>query len=643
MGDSEQTDSVLRFHDFQVNLKSGEMWKAGIRLKLQDQPFKVLVALLHRPGEVVTREELHHLIWPQESFGDFDHAINLAIAKLRATSGDSADVPHLIETLPRRGYRFVAPVHPVVVKKDLLPRHGNGLTAATLPGRIHPKLAYSPKIGWALSLAAVLSIAAILFSVNAGGLRNKLWRHSSARPQIRSLAVLPLINMSGDPEQEYFVDGMTDELVAELSRINSLKVISRTSVMRYKGQKNKSLSEIGRELNVDAVMEGAVIRSNSRVRIVAQLIYAPTDQHLWAETYERDLGDVLKLEDDVAESITQQVGVVLTSEQRARLHQATEVNPDAYEAYLLAHTADLSRLQGITTAQSHYETAIQKDPRFAPAYVGLAVVYLNLGDYRWLSPHDAYTPAKQFLLKSLELNQASCDANAALSWVSWRYEWDWPGAERELRRALELCPNSAKLHSIYAYYKGWSGHGADALAELQKARELYMFCPCLDIYEAVINVHLRKYEAMIQPSRAEIESDQNSWQGHSLLATAYEGLGRPEEAIPEYQKAVELSQGDQDPTASLASVYVVTGRRAEAQKILSRWLRQSETSYISPYMIATVYASLGDKDKAFQYLEKAYHEHSSDLPYFLRADLRIDSLHSDSRFQDLVRRMNFPQ
>ena len=258
-------------------------------------------------------------------------------------------------------------------------------------------------------------------------------------------------------------------------------------------------------------------------------------------------------------------------------------------------------------------------------------------------PHDAYTPAKQFLLKSLELNQASCDANAALSWVSWRYEWDWPGAERELRRALELCPNSAKLHSIYAYYKGWSGHGADALAELQKARELYMFCPCLDIYEAVINVHLRKYEAMIQPSRAEIESDQNSWQGHSLLATAYEGLGRPEEAIPEYQKAVGCPKAIKTLRLHWRPYTLSRAEGQRHRRFFSRWLRRSETSYISPYMIATVYASLGDKDKAFQYLEKAYHEHSSDLPYFLRADLRIDSLHSDSRFQDLVRRMNFPQ
>jgi TolB-like protein/Flp pilus assembly protein TadD len=498
---------------------------------------------------------------------------------------------------------------------------------------------------WVLPLvaAAVLLMAVILFAVDVGGLRGKLLSRPASPPQIRSLAVLPLTNMSGDPQQEYFADGMTETLITELSRINSLKVISRTSVMQYKGEKKKPLPQIGRELNVDAVMEGSVLRSGNQVRIAAHMIYAPTDQNLMVETYERDLGDVLKLQREVAESIAEKVRVKLTPEEQARLQQGREVNPEAFQAYLRAMSFDTELPQEIKKAQSYYEYAIQKDPGFTSAYIGLGRCYRNLGEYRRLSPQDAYLPAKQAIRKALELDERNCDAHRTLAMLSWRYDWDWETTERELRYALELCPNSASAHWTKGYYSGWRGRGAEALGEMAKARELDPLSRWLLRYHAVINYHLRNYKAMVEVGRQDVASDANSWTAHFLLGVGYEGSGRTLDAIPEYQKAVELSERDQDPAAGLAHAYAATGRKEEAKKMLREWQHQSESNYISPYMIATVYASLGERDKAFEYLEKAYQERSSDLPYFLRADLRMDSLRSDPRFQDLMRRMNFPQ
>jgi TolB-like protein/Tfp pilus assembly protein PilF/predicted Ser/Thr protein kinase len=494
----------------------------------------------------------------------------------------------------------------------------------------------------ALGAGALVTLLAILFAFGIVNLRGRLIHRGAVLPKIESIAVLPLANLSGDPQQEYFADGMTDELIGELSRIGSLRVISRTSVMQYKGEKKKTLSQIGRELNVDAVMEGSVLRSGNQVRISAHMIYAPADQNLMAETYERDVEDVLKLQREVAESITEKVRVKLTPEQQARFHEVRQVNPEAFEAYLTAGRLNSNQYQGIKEAQSYLEKAIQKDPGFAPAYTELASSYIGLGQFRWLSPQDAYPLAKQALRKALELDEKNCLAHAALGYLSYRYDWDWANADREYGYALELCPNSATILWQHAYYLAWRSRGAEALAEMEKTREVDPLFPHLLQGKAVLNYHLRNYKALIEIGRAFVTQNSNSWLAHYRLAEGYEGSGQTLHAIPEYQKAVELSQGDQDPIAALAHAYAATGRKAEAQKILHQFLRQSETTYVSPYMIATVYAGLGDKGKAFEYLEKAYQERSSDLPYFLKADLRIDSLRSDPRFQDLMHRMNFP-
>lgn len=465
---------------------------------------------------------------------------------------------------------------------------------------------------------------------------------NATRPKIQSLAVLPLKNLSGDPTQEYLADEMTEALVGRLSGIRDLRVISGTSVMRFKNTQ-LSVPEIAKTLHVDALVEGSVIREGNQVRIAAHMVYAPTDQNLIVETYERDLGDVLKLQREVAESIAEKVRVKLIPEQKARLRNGPEVNPEAYQAYLAATQVDVSGYQGIKRAQSYIEKAIEKDPDFVLAYNSLAVSYVLLGDQRWQSPREAFPSAKQAIHKALELDEKNCEGHLLHAEVSWRYDWDWQTAEKEFLHALELCPNDSRLHWRFAGYRATNGRIAEARTEVARTRELDPIQSEPFVGEAVINYHLRNYKVLVETGRAFVAQDSNNWLAHYWLGVGYEGSGETLQAIPEYQKAVELSQGDSDTTAALAHAYAATGRKADAQKILHEWLRQSETSYVSPYMIATVYAGLAGKDKAFEYLEKAYKERSPDLPYFLRADLRMDSLRSDPRFQDLMRRMNFPK
>lgn len=291
---------------------------------------------------------------------------------------------------------------------------------------------------------------------------------------------------------------------------------------------------------------------------------------------------------------------------------------------------------------SYLQKAIQIDPGYADAYGALAATYVYLGEQRRRSPQDVYPPAKQAIRKALELDESNCRVHYTLAQISWRYDWDWQAAERELRYALELCPNYLGSHWLHVFYSAPNGRIAEAQAEAAKLRELDpVQSEPLDA-EAFINYHARNYQALVEVSRSYTTVNPNYWTAHYWLGTGLEGLGQTSEAIPEYQSAVEFSQNDSDPVASLAHAYAATGKRAAAEKTLRQWLRQSETSFVSPYMIATVYASLGDKDKALEYLEKAYQIRSTDLPYFLRTDLRLDTLRSDPRFQDLLRRMNFP-
>src|ERR1700733_3774605 len=389
---------VLRFANFELDVRAGELRKRGIKLRLQGQPLQVLAALLNRSGDVVTREELRAQIWTAGTFIDFDHSLHNAIARLREVLGDSAETPRYIETLPRRGYRFIGQLDGADVQ-SLSPVFTQNAPPPEVP--VRPTHAKSRKfLATAILTAMLIGLAVWLAHVSA--------RPTSAASRLNSIAVLPLANLSGDPSEEFFSDGMTDQLITDLAKVGSLRVISRTSVMQYKGT-TKSLPEIARELNADAIVEGSVIRSGERVRVTAQLVQAPTDQHLWAETYDRDLGDILKLQGEVADAIARQVRAQLTPTQQAQLRVAHVVNPAAYDDYLrgrLYFTNEFTKPDSLRKAKRYYEDAIQKDPSFALAYAGLADTYVFLAYAGALQKDLAYRSAKNALSKALQLDDS---------------------------------------------------------------------------------------------------------------------------------------------------------------------------------------------------------------------------------------------
>jgi TolB-like protein/DNA-binding winged helix-turn-helix (wHTH) protein/Flp pilus assembly protein TadD len=645
--------SVVRFGTYEVSLQSGEVRKAGLRIRVQQQPMKLLGILLERPGEVVTREELRSRVWTDESFGDFDQAVNIAIAKLRSALGDSAENPRFIETLPKRGYRFIADVS--VVDADARPKRpepadgdltatgardkggnnnikdklqGAGLAVATKP-RPWPAL----RVIVVLALVLALPILAFWLFRSRG--------HGHAPTGIRSLAVLPLENLSADASQSYFADGMTDELITDLAQISALRVISRTSVMLYKGAR-KPLPQIARELNVDAVVEGTVLRSGDQVRITAQLIEASTDRHLWSQSYEGELRDSLALQNTVARAIADQIRINLTPQEQAALKNVKVVNPQAYESYLKGRyfwnkrTAD-----GLKVALAYFNQAVEEDPKYAQAYSGLADTYALLGDWQYavMTPKEAFPKAKAAAIKALELDSALGEAHNSLAFVLDGFDWDFDAAGKEFRRAIELNPGYATAHHWHAWHLSLLGRYDEAIAEMRKAENLDPLSLIINADLAELLVLAHSYDESIQQSRKTIEMDPNFALAHNQLAQAYLQKHMYAEAVAELQKAVQLSAGCSTCIANLARAYVLSGNRNAAEKLLSDLKKRSNPGYSNASEIAMIYASLGDTDQAMNWLEKGFEERFNPGA-LLRPG--FDPLRSDSRFQDLVHRIGLP-
>jgi TolB-like protein/DNA-binding winged helix-turn-helix (wHTH) protein/Tfp pilus assembly protein PilF len=643
--------SVLRFGTYEVSLHSGEVRKSGLRIRIQQQPMKLLEILLERPGEVVTREELRNRVWADESFGDFDQAVNIAIAKLRSALGDSAENPRFIETLPKRGYRFIAEVS--LIDGDPRPEKPESAGPELFATQIKEKTSgnknddnlegaggtpLSKPRPWArlrviVGLALALSLPIVSF-----------WIFSSrgrATPGIQSLAVLPLDNLSGDASQNYFADGMTDELITDLAQISALRVISRTSVMVYKGA-HEPLPQIARELNVDAVVEGTVLRSGDRVRITAQLIEASTDKHLWSQSYEGELRDTLALQNRVASAIADQIRINLTPREQAALKNVQVVNPQAYESYLKGRyfwnkrTAD-----GLKVALAYFNQAIEEDPKYAQAYSGLADTYALLGDWQYavMTPKDAFPKAKAAAIKALELDSTLGEAHNSLAFVFDGFDWDFDSAEKEFRRAIELNPGYATAHHWYAWHLSLLGRYDEAIAAMRKAENLDPLSLIINADLAEILVLAHFYDESIQQSLKTIEMDPNFALAHNQLAQAYLQKHMYDEAVGELQKAVQLSGGSPTCIANLARAYVFAGKRNEAEKLLSDLKKRSNPDHSNAAEIAMIYASLGDRDQAMNWLERGYKERFNP-GVLLRPG--FDSLRSDSRFQNLVHRIGLP-
>jgi TolB-like protein/DNA-binding winged helix-turn-helix (wHTH) protein/Flp pilus assembly protein TadD len=642
MQENHEVRGRLRFGVFELDLRAGELRKHGLRIRLQEQPFLVLATLLEHPGEVVTREELQKKLWPADTFVDFDHGLNKTINKIREALGDSAESPRFVETVARRGYRFLAEVKaadtaPVHSPESATQPHPSAEAPehAGLAGKLATHKPVPAPLAWKISVFVVLLVMVSLATW-------KLYSYRHPSPIIRSLAVLPLESLSSDPSQDYFADGMTDELISDLGQISALRVISRTSVMAYK-RAHKPLPQIARELNVDAVVEGTVLRSGDQVRITAQLIEASSDKHLWSRSYEGELRDTLALQNQVARAIADEIRVNLNSQERAALKNLQVVNPEAYESYLKGRyfwnkrTAD-----GLRVALAYFNEAIEEDPTYAQAYSGLADTYALLGDWQYavMTPKEALPKAKAAATRALELDSALGEAHNSLAFCLDGFDWDFPSAGKEFRRAIELNPGYATGHHWYAWHLSLLGQYDEAIAEMKKAESLDPLSLVINADLAELLVLAHSYDESIRQSRKTIEMDPNFGLAHNHLAQAYLQKHMNDEAVAELQKAVQLSGDSPTCIANLARAYVASGNRSEAERLLSELKKRSNPSYSHASEIAVIYAALGDKNQAISWVEKGYEERFNP-GVLLRPG--FDPLRSEPRFQELVRRIGLSQ
>jgi len=642
MQENHEVRGRLCFGTFELDLRAGELRKHGLRIRLQEQPFLVLATLLEHPGEVVTREELQKKLWPADTFVDFDHGLNKTINKIREALGDSAESPRFVETVARRGYRFLAevkaadtaPVHSL--EPATQPHPGaEGPEHAGLAGKLATHKPVPAPLAWKISVSVVLLVMGSLVTW-------KLYSPRHPSHSIRSLAVLPLESLSNDSSQDYFADGMTDELISDLGQISALHVISRTSVMAYK-RARKPLPQIARELNVDAVVEGTVLRSGDQVRITAQLIEGSSDRHLWSQSYEGQLRDTLALQNQVARAIADEIRVNLNSQERAALKNVQVVNPEAYESYLKGRyfwnkrTAD-----GLKVALAYFNQAIEEDPKYAQAYSGLADTYALLGDWQYavMTPKEALPKAKAAATRALELDSALGEAHNSLAFCLDGFDWNFAAAGKEFRRAIELNPGYATAHHWYAWHLSLLGQYDEAIAEMKKAESLDPLSLVINADLAELFVLAHSYDESIRQSRKTIEMDPNFGLAHNHLAQAYLQKHMNDEAVAELQKAVQLSGDSPTCVANLARAYVASGNRSEAERLLSDLKKRSSHGYSHASEIAVIYAALGDKNQAMSWVEKGYEERFNP-GVLLRPG--FDPLRSEPRFQELVRRMGLSQ
>jgi TolB-like protein/DNA-binding winged helix-turn-helix (wHTH) protein/Flp pilus assembly protein TadD len=655
----ETTSSIFRFGPFEAKTCAQELSKNGTKLKLRGQPFLILELLLRRAGEVVTREEIQQKLWPADTFVDFEHGLNTSIKKLRQVLCDSATEPRYIETLPRLGYRFIAPVETVLDSNarkarratDKVPAAAEPEDTAAAQSSVGPPFLEEEqgrgrsRLHFFIPAIAMLAGLAVIFSFGRTRgwfltlfrtTRNASVAVASAAKPPRSIAVLPLQNLSSNPAEDYFADGMTDELTADLAQFGSLRVISRTSAMHYKGA-SKTAPEIGRELGVDTLIEGTVQRVGDRVRIRVQLIDSASDRHLWARTYDHDLENVLVLQSSAARDIAEEVqGKVSIPQTAANQHP---VQPDAYEAYLKGRYFWNKRTEdGLAKSIEYFQQAISQDPKFAAAYAGLAGSYSILGS-DVLPARVASSKAHLAASKALELDPTIAEGHAELGLVEFYYDWDWTQAEQEFRRAIELNPNYATAHQWYGYYLAAMSRFPEALDEARKAQQIDPLSLSINTTLAGRYRDLHQYAEAVDLNRRTLEMDPNFMPAHIALGAALEDQGIWPDAISEYQKAVALSQDNPIALSSLGSAFGHSGDREAARKVIARLQDVSKHHYVSAFDMATVFAGLGDADTAFHWLEKALAERESQMA-FLNITRRMDPLRSDPRFASLLKRMN---
>ena len=636
MPDATQASAVRRFGAFEINLQAGELRKSGMRLRLSGQPFRVLAVLVERAGEVITREELQSKLWLSDTFVDFDHGLNNAIARIREVLDDSSETPRYVETIPRRGYRFIAPVADVRQVTESASSAESTVSPApkiACPDAPSPSVVTAAKrfpsrrLQMLLGGVAVLGVAALLFVVYRGR-SAKGWRG----PAIKSLAVLPLNNLSGDPEQEYFADGMTEALIAELGKISAPRVISRQSVMQYKGSK-KGLSEIARELNVDAVLEGTVERSGDRVRVLVRLDQVSPEGQLWSNQYNRDIRDLLRLQDEIARAVTDEIQVRLTPDERIHLASSRPVDPEAHDDFLQAQFLVNKRNErDLQAGITYFKKAIENDPAYARAYAGLAWALVNLAHLGTHRTKDILPQARAAAGKALELDPSMDEAHVSRAMVL-LLEWNWFEAEKEHRLALTLAPNSWEAHRSYAWYSMNLGRFDEARAQIKYAEELDPVSPVSRSLLAYVDLLSGQTDLAIE------EFKNSDWD--LGLGFAYGVKKMYPDADAAFQRVASRWGREPVVVANLAWVYGLAGRKHDAQKLIDELNEVARHRYVAPALFMNAYLGLGYKETALTWMERGIEEHDPGL-IGSRVYPILDPLRSEPRFQALVRRMNFP-
>jgi TolB-like protein/DNA-binding winged helix-turn-helix (wHTH) protein/Flp pilus assembly protein TadD len=619
---------VVRFGVFELDTASGELRRHGLKIRLPEQSFQVLQALLSRPGEVVTREELRRTLWTAETFGDFDVGLNSAVRRLREALDDSAENPRFVETLPRRGYRFIGSVTPPAADQ---PRESE-TTETAAPSRAGVRAAWI-----AGGLLLIVTIVAVGVTYVRGGFER---RAGTAAAPIRSLVVLPFANLTGDAAQDSFAEAVTDALTTHLAQVDGLDLISGTSARQYKGTA-KRMPDIGKELNVDAALAGAVTRTGDRVRINAQLIHAATERHVWARNYDEELGLILTLQQQIASDVAAAAGRAPAASAGSRRER---VDPQAYEAYLKGtREAGSQRYDRFRVAVAYFEEAIARQPDFADAYAALAQTQVQFLFGGPLSPRQTMPKAEAAARKAVALDDTLAVAHRALGQVLMLFHWKWDEAEKEFQRAAALSggldepPGAANLLLIRR------GRFADALAQAERARRRHPLS-----FNARVNVGTA-YRAAGQHDQALVEfnralaMNRDPGRGHLQLGVTYAEMNRIDDAIRELETAARLPrQLSSRIETYLGHAYTRAGRPLDARRILNTLESRRREHYVSSFGIALIHDALGEKEPAITALERAYDDRAVELAQMsLYPPFKTSA--SDPRFQLVMRQIGLPR
>lgn len=624
-------ERILRFGSFEANVRAGELRKRGLKVRLQDQPFQILVMLLERPGELVTRQEIHQKLWSADTFVDFDHGLNNAVNRLREALGDSAETPRFIETLPRKGYRFIG----LVSGDGQLAEAEHPAAAATPVVETRPTdpiLSARPR--FLVTILVSFLVLAVAVIVYFGWRRMRAGRPSPGSGYVM-LAVLPFQNLSGDTSQDYFSDGLTEEMIAQLGALSpdQLGVIARTTTMAYK-HTSKSVEQIGSELGVGYVLESSVRQDGNQVRISVQLIRVHDQVHVWARSYDRQISHSIELQEEVAKAVAEQIEVKLSPSYRSRTNPH-HLDAEANEAYLRGrYFWNQFTPEGYRKAISYFQQAIARDPNFAEAYSGLADSYSFLVVTDSIPAGEGHPKALEAARRAVSLGGNLAESHASLAVALTRSEWNWSGAVDELKRAIALNPSYSMAHRIYASNLGITGRHQEAWQQIQEAMRLDPLSLPNNAEVVRTLYYARNYDQAIEQGQKAMQLDPNYVRTHFWLGRVYSQKGMHKEAIAASEKILEAMPDSTLGLTEMAYSLAVAGRRKEARQILRRLEERSMSAFVPAYNLAVVHIALNDEETAMRYMQQAY-ENRDWAMLVLAVEPRLDPLRRDPRFQEI--------